>query len=356
MKLPTFSRDDTNAIKGIAILAMVLHHLYPGSNCECPVYRLENVDVLTILAASGKVCVALFTILSGCGLSVRYRELEHGAGNSFLRGVSFSISHYVQLLSVFWAIALWKLLFVWIHGVAVSSVFGHGFDGMCNFAIEFLGLGFVFQRPPILGDWFFSAIAMYYLFFPALYFLVKRLRMWLVGLAYAPWVYYLAVKFQSPDTVVRTDNCVFYLVAFLVGIYFAQTRWPDRLKCCGLRKSGPVAILCFAVAFALRMVITLPADLLLAITLIPMGVLMVPRIGAVLRLLQTLGAHSADIWLLHVFVAQHIVVQGGDRGFGAYFTAVIFFSMGISAVIGMLKRGLGYADCVSRIRSLIQRG
>lgn len=61
------SLNETNAIKGIAIIAMLVHHLF----YEYPEYGESTYQ----LALIGKVCVAMFLFLSGYGLSVQYSKI-----------------------------------------------------------------------------------------------------------------------------------------------------------------------------------------------------------------------------------------------------------------------------------------
>ncbi len=48
-----FSRNDTYVVKGIAIVAMVLHHVYPNST-GTPIYMLDNKDAIGLVASCGK--------------------------------------------------------------------------------------------------------------------------------------------------------------------------------------------------------------------------------------------------------------------------------------------------------------
>lgn len=60
------TKTDTSVLKGIAILAMLVHHLYMGT---------DNSWLLGQMQVVGKVCVALFVLLSGYGLCVGYQSL-----------------------------------------------------------------------------------------------------------------------------------------------------------------------------------------------------------------------------------------------------------------------------------------
>lgn len=65
------TKQDTAVLKGIAIIAMLMHHLW-----GCPPVGVEPyTGVLGFLGGVGKVCVAMFLFCSGYGLSVGYGRL-----------------------------------------------------------------------------------------------------------------------------------------------------------------------------------------------------------------------------------------------------------------------------------------
>ena len=73
---------DTSILKGIAICAMLWHHLF--------LLHPDYGNVVYHLALLGKVCVAIFLLLSGYGLTIQMNKLldrAHGA----IRGANLSL-------------------------------------------------------------------------------------------------------------------------------------------------------------------------------------------------------------------------------------------------------------------------
>lgn len=65
-----FSREDISVMKGLAIIAMICHHLNP------PEFHIQNIPwYWNIISSVGKVCVAMFVFCSGYGLSAQYVKL-----------------------------------------------------------------------------------------------------------------------------------------------------------------------------------------------------------------------------------------------------------------------------------------
>ena len=70
------SKSDTSALKGIAIMAMLLHHLY----YSIPIGVEPYTGILYLLGIIGKVCVPIFLFCSGYGLKAQYDPICVGGG------------------------------------------------------------------------------------------------------------------------------------------------------------------------------------------------------------------------------------------------------------------------------------
>ena len=79
----SLSLHDTSVLKGIAICAMLCHHLFYQSP--------ESGYVVWHLAMLGKVCVAIFLLLSGYGLTIQMKKLVTNSGGE-IRGGKFYAS------------------------------------------------------------------------------------------------------------------------------------------------------------------------------------------------------------------------------------------------------------------------
>ena len=94
----SLSKQDTSIMKGIAICAMLFHHLY----CSIPNWISPYGGVLFGLGDLGKVCVSLFLFCSGYGLSCQFGKVVSAKGTAkfmIKRFTSFSL--YLRSLSYF---------------------------------------------------------------------------------------------------------------------------------------------------------------------------------------------------------------------------------------------------------------
>lgn len=109
----SFSRDDTLAAKGVAIVLMLLHHAFNFSNRISPSFyqisfiSLGNTSLMDIFADYGKICVALFFFLSGFGL-VKSRGTSVGV--KILRNLKKLFSSYWRVLFSFVPVGFFSLL------------------------------------------------------------------------------------------------------------------------------------------------------------------------------------------------------------------------------------------------------
>ena len=221
-----FDKKHTQVIKGLAILFMVLHHV--GSlyynQIDLNWYARNSRDVpemiLLFFSTGGKVCVSLFTIMSGFGLAKsygRYSQKRSSVGGD----VRFILSHLIQFYSIYWIAFLLRLGMQCYTPDRFQQVFGSDSAAVLRFIAGFFGLSTLFNLRG-LCDWFVTAIIILYLVFPLLYRMGKHLRYGLIVIGAVPWV----VRWFIPT--MHVDTVLFCLIHS--GIRIAS----DILAVCGL--------------------------------------------------------------------------------------------------------------------------
>lgn len=202
------TKQDTIAIKGIAILLMLWHHLFL-STVEYGVWANSFSSI-------AKLCVALFLFVSGYGLTKQYAKLE----KPYLKNtVKFLVLRYLKFFLPYW--------FCFVIIVAVGNAFGYGFadayppsrNSLKCFLLDIWGqMGYASYLPTW---WFNKMILQLYLVFPLLYLLVRNRYVALVALA--------AIAVMQPN-VLRLPGNIFFVVegglpAFFVGMMMAKHQW-----------------------------------------------------------------------------------------------------------------------------------
>ena len=164
------SRSDTTAIKGIAILLMLWHHLFLNT--------MAYGTLTHSLAVVFKVCVALFLFVSGYGLTKQYSQLEKPY---FKNTVKFLLRRYANFFLSYW--------FCFVLGVVVGNVCGYSFSeaypaGRNTLKCVLLDVAGQMGYDSYLNPWWFNKmIIQLYLVFPVLFLIIRNKYLSWVGLA-----------------------------------------------------------------------------------------------------------------------------------------------------------------------------
>lgn len=287
------TRQDTSVMKGIAICAMLCHHLYG--------FPPEGVDpytgVLAWIGTLGKICVALFLFCSGYGLAANYKP------QSILEDLKFIAMRLVKFYANYWVIFL---IFVPITIFAYhrSLADAYGMDANIYWCLfkDILGLqGFDSYN---ITWWFNLLIIILYLIFPILYRAAQRVP-WLVlliGLGVLRMAYHIS---HNP-----IDFCTWQF-PFVVGMVWHLYENKFTKVATWLSEHKYIFAICSVVLtiilVTLRMWPIIPSwkgtridpflTSSIALMVISIGKYM-PRTSGVLAFL---GKHSMNIYMMHTF-------------------------------------------------------
>lgn len=289
----TFTREDTVMIKGVAILLLLLHHM-GGTNPGIPL-SLKGLDIGIAIEHLGKVCVALFTVLSGYGLSEGSKKHQ--------KKYPYVLRHIKKVWLGFISAWLLTLILNWIQGITPQQFYGTGIQGVYFMIKDALGLqNFLVVTPTICGlYWYIECIFVCYLLFPILNFLMDKLKkadILLLILTFVPWIYYLIKQ----DYMMHTDRELFYLFAFCVGMYLSKHHILNRLKeNCKKPWAVIVTVVGVAVMAVVRLKVCLPADGLFAVAIICVCICTINRIpkSFIGRVVSGFGDCEFELYLLH---------------------------------------------------------
>jgi len=162
------SKDNTLAIKGIAIIAMLLHHLFYTH----PEYGLLVQQIGLI----GKVCVAMFLFLSGYGLTIQYAKQQQDVKITQMGGVTvnFIYRRFVKFYMNYWVIFLiFVPIGVFCFGRTLNIPYGEDANVYKMLIKDMLGLNSL--QSYNITWWFNALIIKLYFLFPLFYlFLSSR--------------------------------------------------------------------------------------------------------------------------------------------------------------------------------------
>ena len=128
--------NETNIIKGIAICAMLWHHLF--------LEHQEYGEFVFKLALTGKVCVALFVFLSGYGMAIQFKDVDFsGIYSNLANTVKFLFRRFLKFYLNYWVVFITSILL----GVFVRTLrdaYGTELNLLASFFARHIGLS-IFQ-------------------------------------------------------------------------------------------------------------------------------------------------------------------------------------------------------------------
>lgn len=148
-----FTRTDTKIVKGFAILFMVLDHLFawPERITEgsyIPLFVYNGVPIEEIIGLMGKICVALFVILSGYGTYEQFKS-RNNVNQGIFKKITGLYIKYWQIFAVF-------VPLYFIFGTKTAK------SGFENLVLNFLAIDITYN-----GEWwFFTPFIILMLLFP----------------------------------------------------------------------------------------------------------------------------------------------------------------------------------------------
>ena len=275
--------QDTEILKGIAVLLLLFHHLFFEGVGFDDLY-VGQIPLVQTFGEQSKLCVAIFVFLSGYGLTAG--AVKTGGIPNLL---AFYRKRYVKLMVNFWLI--W-LLFVPVGVLVFNRTFPdvYGEHYMIRIFTDLLGVCSTSSYNP--NWWFYGCIICLYILFPFLY---KILDYWYLLIPLSA-----VLAFIFAVTMPGIDLFRHYLCGFLLGMVVKKICPPLYI-----RKAPAVLSLCsVTVLFVCRMWVPYTINLLWDAVIVVVGVcvyvqLYIPQWLA--RALSFMGKHSFNIFLFHMF-------------------------------------------------------
>ena len=295
------TRQDSLAIKGVAVIIMVIFHcFYEPAYYASPVdFSPFTQDFVIQLSWWGKLCVPMFAFISGYGLYLSYRHTTDSP-NGWL------FKRWVKTFSGYWFV--YVLVFVVTLIVVQYPIAKYGGNGglraIACAVIDFFGLAKMFSTPTLCGAWWYMSAALLYIctipllvwaeervgWFPILAFLIAFPRLAIPGFAFE----------MNPIT---------FAPAMYLGLVFAKYGVFD--------KHDALCAKCNRIALFLVDTVLLIAAIVVYVrlyrplfweyhyTAAPVIFIIylrryVARAGFVGRALQFLGKHSMNVYLIHM--------------------------------------------------------
>lgn len=295
-----FTKEYSNAIKGIAVLMLLSHHLFFGQ-IQTPIHWFGGDSWNQIFATIFKVCVSLFAIISGYGLSQQYKKKEES-----VNGLDFAVDKTAKLLKQYWFVFLIFVPLGFLLGAKPTDIYGTGMRGVFFFFIDMFGL-FPFAGSPTMNYtwWYIEAAIAFYLLFPLFYKIMKKHPMFVLIPTYILFAKWAGAYCRE----------IFWFFPFCTGIYLSQkdslNRYITRLKNGNEDRRIHIKFSAFCWLFIwlfIRSKIGIAVDVFFAISIIKFVICFVMDRKILKGTFSVLGKHSANIFMTHSFIYYYYSV------------------------------------------------
>ena len=344
--------NESNVIKGVAICAMLWHHLF----LEHPEYG----PVAFKLALTCKMCVALFVFLSGYGMAMQYQKnvTEKSAASTSRKTLFdwlfFLLRRFSKFYLNYWFVFFLAIpLVVLVFGRTLSDAYGSEKSIWFSFLCDFWGLQVM--KSYNITWWINRLFIVLWLFFPFLYWSMKSKTV-------SIWM--LILLFCNPGSYLNQLNCfapgfAYCLTLFTLGIFFAVNKsfvssLLNKINKYVLLAIAVIATLAFSYMrnhYVVSCFLGVKGDPFIA-TLISLSVVCLFRLGNRKMVpLAFVGKHSMNIYLLHTFVFSYFF---HDFIYGFKYPALIFFillliSLMLSMILEYAKEIIGFYKFQNKI-------
>ena len=343
-------KEDSMALKGIAVLMLVFHHCYRTAakfeQYDVAFCGLSASQVITA-AEICKICVAIFAFVSGYGLMYGY-IIDKKKRNT--RSIStWTLRHILSVMSGFWFVS------VIFYGIYICLV-RNGFYKWGENAVEkcFSILADVCGVSSFLGTkslngawWYMSAAFAFIILLPFLEAVIGRFGS--VFCIASIFLFPRMIKMKFPGG----SRPYSFLMIFVIGMVCCRHNFFQKFHEWGqtkLQKTvkflGVTALMCSGFFFYHKIDMKTFGEFQYAVVPFLVIIFCVEylfRIVPLSAFLRYLGRHSMNIWLVHTFVRD----WGGQYVFALHKfwlipIGVMIISLGISYCLDFLRKITGY--------------
>lgn len=281
------TRDDSQMIKGVAILWMLFHHLFAFPD-RIP-KELHYSQLVTTIASFGRVCVPMFLFISGYGLA----KASHKSLRYFWKRIK---GFYFRYWLVF-------ILFIPLFFVRGNLTFQ---------PLEFL-LNVTAIKPTYNGEWWFIPLYLFVLLItPIVYKLDVRITLILTYLLTC--FYFFATRFEQFSFLLVFISDLWPIAAYGMGILVAA--YENDLLC----SLDNIALwiqktkLSYVVSLSFLLLVLFIGGDPAILTIFATPFLLVylkylPLQSFVKRILYSFGENSMFMWLTHSFYC-YVLIPG----------------------------------------------
>lgn len=357
------TKNDSVAIKGIAILFMLFHHLFLSTE-RFEGYVIDfspfTQDTVVEVALLLKICVSMFAFITGYGLLKSISKVRLNKKDV----AKWNISRLIKTMSGFWFIYILSFIVTFIiDRLPIETYFkGSRANGLVYMLIDFLGLANFFGTPSINSTWWYmSAAIVFILIIPFVYVISKKI-------GYLPVIAVLCALPRLLDVGYPGGiNIYTFILPVILGMMCADYNIFEKIS----EKSPKNKIASYIVHFILfgGIIVCLmyPSHLRnrnesweFIYGISPAFVIIfarycIVRIPVIKNVLEFLGKHSMAIFLSHTFIRYNYMNEFiySLKSFMLIYLVLLVLSVALAFVLDTLKKLCRYDKLIEKLNKKI---
>lgn len=366
-----FTKQDTQALKGIAILMMLFHHCYRTTEIfegYTVNFAPFSEDFIVKLAYFMKICVAIFVFITGYGLtkSIKAQSENYTLDRQQFKG--YIRTRLVKVMSGYWFVYICASIFCFFMDNRQLTVYFEGDITRDNFATGFMrmlldmfGLTRLFNlnywRYTLNADWWYMSLAI-------LLVLLAPLIVRLVHKYAFLWTALLCLFVPRIFGLDGSNDLVRWIFMFIIGVYSAQNDVLQKMKDFCFVKNRPLNMLLkFGLSTVILAVLCYTATKLdhkafyeFKDGMVPFFVIyycynFIICIPVVRQILCFFGRYAMTVYFVHDIIKE---VYFGDfvysfEYFGLIYIIFFAISLAVAIVLEFLKKITGYNKLINLI-------
>lgn len=284
-----FTIQETNIAKGVACMLLLFHHLFYNESKFELFWHLTNPPLISTAATLGKVCVAMFLLLSGYGM-VKSAEFDGKVG------VKFTLRHLTKLMMQFWFIYILFVPLGFVFGRSPLDIYGIGIKGIIKAVIDFLGISNIMNTPTMNATWWFmGCIIVLYIGFPILYRAMKNKP-------YITLVISLLICLFSNGNSRWFHAILVWIFPFVSGMFLAEKDLINKF----FQRKPLIQVLSvivfFIVSLVIRKIVGIRADTFFGLSIMGVWFAFFGNLKRMSSAIGFIGKHSGNIFMFHTFI------------------------------------------------------
>lgn len=287
------NKEITVFIKGITIILMFCNHLFPISEWIFDSNKVISISIGSKTVASyvggfGKICVAVFAVLTGIGLYYVFQRRQYQA--NFIARIRYSIRKICDILITYWGI-------LFLFYLPLATVFGVN-DYTAN---ELLCNILLMKTSIIQVAWYVRFYVELMLTLPILYLLLSNTNKYGDSIKFGVVVLLHFVAYLADAKYL--EEYFNYLMVVMIGFFFEKYKINQKIISF-FRKNiffNMVVLLALVLCRGIfKSVHILNTDVIFAPIFIGVVYNLYFRLESNLRhIIMALGKYSLELWLLH---------------------------------------------------------